>query len=898
MRISSKFRPPDGAATNLHRHAIAELVSRSSAARLVLVRAPSGFGKTSALRQIYEQCLSDGGRPGWITLDRSDDDLPRFLHSLRHAASTMPMAEDDRPASDLDVVSRLVSLNQAAPFTLFLDEFENVESPAVVDIVRELVDRLPHGSRLVIASRALPDIGVGRLRVRGQLLELGADQLRLSPGEIADFLHMRGLAPLVPESLALLHRRTEGWFAAVSLAAHALSVQSGSPHFDSEATINTWTGAGRAVGEYLAEEVLARQPASVREFLLSASVLKELNADVCNAVLGIPDADAMLETLHVRGLFVERIDLDGNDGGHAAYRFHPLFGNFLRAQLAREAPQRLPGLHHVASQWFEAQQRPVFAIEHAIQGGDFDRAIALLTTHGTEFLEQGRMRRLDQWLRAIPREALAGHPFINVLKLWAVLFTHGAIDAAALLEEAGVTGSSDRVIAAHVSALQPLILAMRDQFDESYASGQASLGRLPSGVAFADAVLVNCMAHVSAVMDEVGQARRLLDAARRSDSKSFNRMYSECTEGLLEMVQGRFRQAAARFRMAVDATRGGSDYSHTSGNAWAGVLMASTLYEANELDAADRLLGVYLPLARDVGLPDHMMSSHVVRSRSLFWRGDVDGATRVLTELETLGHQRGISRIVATARLERSRMLLLQGNRFASLEEMERGDDAEVWARVARQRLPAHELTDIVIARLRWAVFFGDAAPAVRQIDAVLPALESRGRIRRARKLRVFKTLALWRLGERDDAVRAFWSVLADGAQEGFLRLLVDEGPLLAGPIRQARAKLENQHGGADPVLAEYMQRLLAALGPEALAADEGADTDGGMPPHPVEALSQKEVQVLQLVAQGYSNRAIGEKLLISDSTVRTHLRSTNLKLGAENRTHAVNVARRLRLIS
>jgi LuxR family maltose regulon positive regulatory protein len=365
---------------------------------------------------------------------------------------------------------------------------------------------------------------------------------------------------------------------------------------------------------------------------------------------------------------------------------------------------------------------------------------------------------------------------------------------------------------------------------------------------------------------------------------------------MLDFERGRFRQATARFRIAVDATTHEGDYSHTSGNAWAGVLYTSAMYEANEMETVERLLNVYLPLARDVGLPDHMIASHAMRSRLFFLRGDVDNALRVLTELETLGHARKLPRVVATAKLERARLLLLQGNSYGAKEELDRADDRAVWERVARQRLPAHDLLDMEMARLRWDVHFGDTAGALRRIEDELPGLTAEGRIRRSRKLRVLKGLGLWRSQQRDAAADVFQEVLAEGSREGFMRLVLDEGPLVAGPIHEVMRRLQAGPAAPDPILLEYAQRLLDALGPNALAAEMPPAASQDMP-WQVEPLTQKEMQVLKLLAEGYSNSAMSEKLFVSDSTVRTHLRNINMKLGAQNRTQAVSLARRYGLI-
>ncbi|MDB5998470.1 MAG: ATP-dependent transcriptional regulator, MalT-like, LuxR family, partial [Rhizobacter sp.] len=336
------------------------------------------------------------------------------------------------------------------------------------------------------------------------------------------------------------------------------------------------------------------------------------------------------------------------------------------------------------------------------------------------------------------------------------------------------------------------------------------------------------------------------------------------------------------------------NYNHTHGNGWAGVLYACAVYEANQLDQAEHLLNAYLPMARDVGLPDHMILSHVMRSRIAFAAGDVDGASLLLTELEYLGHQRQLPRVVATGKLERSRMLLLQGNGPASRDELQRADDGALWDRERRQRLPAHDLDYMALARLRWELTFGDARGALAPIEQEIATAVRSSRHRRALKLRVLRALALQRAGDVAAAVSGIGEVLLIASQEGFVRLILDEGPAV-GPLLQRYRAAAEESGAlrAHPILNDCVQRLMQAVGPIAVEADTAPVAANGA----LEPLTRKEIRVLQLLAEGYSNGAMAEKLFVSDSTVRTHLRNINMKLDAHSRTQAVAIARKLGVI-
>ena len=458
-----------------------------------------------------------------------------------------------------------------------------------------------------------------------------------------------------------------------------------------------------------------------------------------------------------------------------------------------------------------------------------------------------------------------------------------------------------------------MLLAMMDRVEDANAIGREHLAQVPTGQPFADSVLCNAMAHVLGVLGEREQAQRLLDAARRGQQVAgFNRMYSESVEGLLDLQQGRLRQATARFRLALglgsggpaaggSGGGGGGGYGPTRGNAWAGVLYAGAVYEAHQLAQAEHLLNVYLPLARDVGLPDHMILSHVMRSRIAFERGDIDTALQTLTELEYLGHHRQLPRVVASARLERARVLVLQGQADAAAQALDRADDSDVWQRVARHRHSAHDLDDIVTGRLRWQVQFGDAAAAARQAGAAAAQALASDRQRRALKLQVLQALALQRSGTSVDtaaAVALMVKLLQVAQAEGFVRLLLDEGPAVGSLLRRARAALhDGARGRSDPLQDDCVQRLITLCGDEG-PADETDTRPAVLPAAPLdEPLTRKEIRVLQLLAEGYSNSAMAEKLFVSDSTVRTHLRNINMKLNARSRTQAVAIARRLGVV-
>lgn len=844
-----------------------------SLARLLLLHAPAGFGKTTAMLQCQDRFQAEGVATVWLTLDSADNDVSRFLSNLEAALRRLGI-EPIRPGSPHDLVRAIAGCD--VPFAIFLDDFESVHEPVVVGLVQEILEHLPRDGRLVIGSRSVPAFGLGRMRVRGQVEEVSVDALRFDLAETSDFLRLRGYGKMSSEFVAALHAKTEGWGAALWLASVALHRSDNALVF-----LERFSGSDRAVALYLAEDVLAHQSAEIQSFLLHTSILRQLNLSLCQALCPALDCRRLLVQLENDNLFLMPM---ASVAGH--WRYHSLFADFLRQRLREEHPEVLVRLHHAASAWYEDSGRPVPAIDHALEGQDWPRALALLEQHAEALLEQGRMRLLARWSDAIPAAVLRQHSHPQIAGIWATNFTRGPWEATRQLEASACARSDDPRVQWHLAAMRPQLLAMQDRYQEAYIAGMASLQAVPTGASFARSVLCNSMANIFCVLGNAREAQRLLDGARAAGGEdTFNRMYSESMEGMLDLLAGRLRHAKARFRMAVDATHT-ANFNQSHGNAWAGVLYACVAYEANQLERAEHLLNVYLPMIREVGLPDHMILSHVMRVRIAHLTGDVDLALTTLAELEQLGYQRKLSRVVVGARLERALLLQRQGNGPAAWEELQRADMPDIWERERQQRLLAHDLDYLRLAQLRWQLRFGDAGATVSPLTQELASARLTGRNRRVLKLQLLRALALQATGHVDSAMADLAQVLQVASQEGFVRLLLDEGVAAAGLVQQF-ARTRAQAAPQDPILADYLDRLLQAFGPLVPAAPEPAEKPLA------EALTTKEIAVLRLLAEGYSNGAMVEKLGISDSTVRTHLRNINAKLGAASRTHAVALARR-----
>jgi LuxR family maltose regulon positive regulatory protein len=422
--------PEDGAAgldallaTKLHiprardglvpRPRLVDRLTEALAGELTVVCAPAGFGKTALLADWARR--SD--RPvAWLSLDAADNDPVRFwrhvaaaLGSARPGAAERLTALLGPPPGSVEVaVAALVNELAAASdvVVLVLDDYHLIESPAVHESVMFLLEHLPTGLRLAITCRADPPLPLARLRAGGELAELRAGELRFTQEEAAALLREAAGTGLPEDAVAPLAARTEGWAAGLQLAGLSLRGQQ-----DVASFVAAFTGSHRYVLDYLAEEVLDRQPEGVRAFLLETSVLSRLCGPLCDAVTGRGGSQRLLEAIERANLFLTPLD-----EVRGWWRYHPLFADLLRARLAQEQPERLPGLHRAAAAWCEQRGLADDAVRHALAAGDAGWAARLVEGHIGATLAWAEGATVTRWLAALPREQVRARPRLCALR--------------------------------------------------------------------------------------------------------------------------------------------------------------------------------------------------------------------------------------------------------------------------------------------------------------------------------------------------------------------------------------------------------------------------------------------------------------------------------------------------
>jgi ATP/maltotriose-dependent transcriptional regulator MalT len=505
---------------------------------LLLVCAPAGFGKTALLAH----WASSGRWPvAWLSLDTGDNDPARFWRYVLAALETAcpgladevtPLLDSPEPPSFEGFVTLLVNRLAAGPkqgeALLILDDYHLIEAQAVHTSLELLLERGPPGLHVVLASRADPPLPVARLRGRGQLAELRAGDLRFTAEEAAMLLREVGVE--VPEeAMAALVARTEGWAAGLQLAGLSLA---GQP--DITAFIDAFSGSHRYVLDYLAEEVLDRQPEHLVRFLLDTSVLERLSGPLCDAVCGHSDSQHLLEQIERANLFL--VPLDEVRGW---WRYHQLFADLLRVRLQQQQPERVPELHRAAARWSEEQGLADDAVRHALAAGDDTWAAQLIERHADRLLVRGESATLAQWLAALPAELIDTQP--RLLLAQALL----------ALRSGRLEGIEDRLDAAE-RALADAGRMTDATFEPWVGRGASLLANVPAAIALDRAYLAELRGETklaitlaSGALGELGQGEWMLAATGRGYLA-----VAQWLDGQLAEAEHTFLSSLARWREA------------------------------------------------------------------------------------------------------------------------------------------------------------------------------------------------------------------------------------------------------------------------------------------------------------------------------------------------------------
>ncbi len=849
----------------------------STGRKLSLISAPAGFGKTTMVSEWVAVCE----RPvAWLSLDEGDNDPSRFLSYIVAALQTIKAEigagllgalQSPQPPPPEVILTAL--LNDIATishnFIFVLDDYHVIDSQPVDDALIFLLKHLPPQIHLVIATREDPPLPLARLRSLCQLTELRAADLRFTPAEAADFLNQVMGLNLSEEAIAALETRTEGWIAGLQFA--ALSMQG---HQDTASFIKSFTGSHHFVLDYLVEEVLHQQPESVQAFLLRTSILDRMCGTLCDAVLVSPSASGQetLEYLERANLFIVPLDNE-----RRWYRYHHLFAELLRQRLHQSVSSGngegvLAEYHIRASQWYEDHHLEIEAFQHAAAANDIERAERIIEGKGIPLHFRGAVAAILDWLGSLPKTELDARPSLWARYAMLLLVTGQTTGVEEKLQaaEAALQGTEPddktRDLIGQIAAARATLALTRYQPEAMITQARCALEYLHPDNLFSRSRAIWTMGFAYQVQGDRDAARQAYTEAIAISQASGNIRFTivaTISLGVIQEFDNHLAQAAETFRRGLQLA---GDHPQPFENE-AHLGLARIFYQWNDLEAAEQHGQQGLHLARQFDrVIDRFVICEVFLARLKLAQGDVAGAAAMLAETERSVRQNHFLQRIPEVAAAQVLVLLRQGNRTAAAE-------------LAR----THELP---ISQARVYLAQGDPSAALSLLSPFRRQMETNGWADELLKVMVLQAVALHELGDKDRAVQLLGEALALAEPGGFIRLFVDEGAPMAQLLLEAASL---------GVIPDYTGKLLAAFDAEVQKSQPQSGLSSVQPL--IEPLSQRELEVLRLIAQGLSNHQISERLFLALDTVKGHNRRIYDKLQVQRRTEAIARARELGLL-
>jgi ATP/maltotriose-dependent transcriptional regulator MalT len=869
--------------------------------RLFLVVAPAGYGKTT----LVTEWLDGIGIPSaWLSLDEADNDPLRFFTYLVAALQktlgqqlaqptleAFPMV----PQSPETFVYRLLNDLAAVgrPILLALDDYHIITAAPIQEAMVFMLRQAPPNLHLVVLSRADPPFPLPRLRVRERMTEIRGHDLRFAPEEMAVFLNSLHRLSLDAGQLTALESRTEGWAAGVQLA--ALSLQGCSAERAAQ-FISAFSGSHHYIVDYLFEEVLSRQPDAVREFLLQTSILDRLCAPLCNAILSrgamgqdssagdaVPPAREILDTLERSNLFLVPLDDE-----RRWYRYHHLFIDVLREMLQSAwQPDQIAGLHGRASDWYGQNGFVADAYHHALLAGCYERAAEIVEENAWSMVRHAELAILKKWIQALPGESLSARPWLRIYYAWALFFSESEAAEAQLQAvehqlQAGDGTGLPAEMQGHIAAIRAWIAYVRGDPDRAAGLSRQALALWPQMDAAVRSALMAIVAVGCATQNDLtGAARAFAEAVdlARSSGNIMLEVTARSALGQVSELMGRLHEAEAIFQEALQT----AILCKSPAAAQAYIWLARVYRQWNDLASARLFAEKAMESSRLWAIADTLAVEHLFLATILQIQNKLPEAEHALAEASQvmLRHPLEI-RSKAWLGATRARLWLAQGK----LDDARRWSEAQGLSADAKLDLDK-EVEYLTLVRLLFAK--GRVDEAQRLLARLQSAAESTGRQGSLIEVLVLQAVALEMRADTDAALAALAQSMHLARSEGYVRVFLDEGRPMGTLLKIAMTKWEDQD------LLAYARRLLDALYQGEAERPVPPKTLPGGPL--IEPLTERELEVLHLVAAGWTNQEIAGKLVISVRTVKKHVENIHGKLGVRSRAEAGARARELNLL-
>lgn len=885
--------------------------------RLTLVSAPAGFGKTTVLSDWLAHVAQCGpeARVGWLSLDDGDNDLTRLMTHLVASLDSIGLDVDTAFLESLhgsststaltalvnDVTRAGDALGEGWGWVLVLDDYHVIRAPDVHEAVSFLLEHLPDHLQLVIATRSDPPLPLARLRSRRQLTELRATDLRFTSDEAREFLNRAMELDLTAADVDALEERTEGWIVGLQLA--ALSLRGIRERGGVDGFIEAFTGSNRFVIDYLADEVLARQPAEVRDFLLGTAVLDRLTGPLCDAVTGRADGTRMLEVLERGNLFLVPLDTE-----RCWYRYHHLFAEVLRARLRAEVPDQVPSLHALASQWFASQGLAADAVRHALAASDFERAAYLVEEALPELRRTRQDTLLLAWIRALPEPMVRRSPVLSIASAWSLMMTGDLGAAETRLDDADAAlaaGAHDQELAATwadtddlrtapatVSVYRASLAQARGDVAGTVRHARQALELAGPEDHFVRGAGAGFLGLAAWAAGNLKEALGTFSAAVRSLHAAGNlvdELDSTVVLGDMWVASGRPSRARRLCELALQtATEGGHPYFRATADLH--VALAELDLELDDLTSAEAHLETARVLGERTSITENRHRWFVAMSQVRAADGDYDTATRLLDQAEVL-YRHGFYPDVRPIGAMKARVRIAAGDLASAVGW---ADDRGV--SVSDDAVYLHEYEHLALARLLLAQHragprngeAGSAGPVTRVLDLLerlQTAATDAGRDGSLLEIRVLQALAHHALGDLPAALAALDRAMGEAPEpDSYVRLYLDEGAPMLALLNQAASATDPVPGAEHGETVRGQARRLL---------ERARTVECAEPPQSlVEPLSRRELEVLRLLESELTGPEIASELYVTLNTLRTHTKRIFTKLGAKTRAAAVRRAR------
>ena len=900
--LATKLNPPPANPRLVRRERLIARLAEAlqSNQRLTLICAPAGYGKTTLVSQWIQQQEErkpTGSKPAlhvvWLSLDPGDNDLARFtaylvaaLQQIRGNLGQGTLAALGAPRPPAPQVLATLLINDLTALSeqvvLILDDYHHLSAQPIHDFMSYLIDHQPPQTHLVILSRLDPPLPLARLRARSQLTEIRQHDLVLTGAEIREFFERCMALELSPAQLQALGSRTEGWAAGLQLAALSLRNTENMAAF-----IQEFSGGHEYIADYLTGEVLEQQDEATRSFLLQTSILEQLSAPLCAAVSGEDRTAQTLEHLIRSNLFLIPLDHHGE-----WYRYHALFADLLRKRLQQSRGDLILELHKRAGRWYAQNQMRDQAIEHFLAGQDYIEAALLIEENAERILMHGQTATFLRWLEAFPREQMYAHPVLVVYQGLALILL-GKIpnEALSLLQEIASTAEEFQ---GEADTLHAFTALMKGQAVEAIRRSEGALQRLPAERLFLRILAADSLAMAHTLRGEISSAvpafERVVETAQQAGNVMMVIMGLSNLAGL-HYQQGKLNQAYEAYQQVLEiSTERLGRRSHAVGKALLG--LGELNREWNDLPQAQAYFQEAAEMFRafiDLGLPMAYLSLARVHLEQAEWD----------TAQACLENARQHAQASKTTAIDDSLVELMQARLWIAQGELEK---VEQWAR--RRGLfdkPVGDLTALAersatafevlqgeyLAQVHLLIAEKEAQKALDILATLLTYNDKRGQMRRVIEVLVLQAIAFQQMGETEEALQTFSQALDLAEPEGYVRTFLDAGQPVAQLLYQTIAA-DHKPSYARKLLAEFTRQASPPAPQDRPSADDRL----------LEPLSEREREVLGLIAEGLTNQEIGGRLHISLSTVKGHTAHIYGKLGVNNRTQAVAMGQSLGLLS